>query len=225
MPTSSGSASWPGGAPRPPADPSAVAVSGVTGKTIVIASAHHRDRVVREVAPRLRSMGAVVVVEVVAADRAVDDMRGLAIELAAREPRIDVLALVGTRRGFDSAVVQPYLLTRLLADRLAASRGRVLWSVDGTHRTTTFDPDARRGTHQLARALLVHEWPRRDKRIGIASFDPDAATLVQLCGSDERLRGGHFVHGVRVADAPATTDAELASRLWGRCAAQCRLEP
>jgi len=208
-------------------------VSSVTGKTIVVASAHHRDRVVREAAPRLRSMGAVVVVEVVAADGAVDDMRGLAIELLARERRIDVLALVGTRRSFDTAVVQPYLLTRLLADRLAESRGRALWSVDGTHRTAEFDPDAaRRGrgrradsTHQLARALLVHEWARRDDRIGIASFDPDAATLVQLCGSDERLRGGHFVGGVRVADALAATDADVAARLWVRCAARARLEP
>ena len=189
-------------------------MSNVTGKTIVVASAHHRDRVAREATARLRSMGAVVVVEVVAADRAVDDMRGLAIELVAREPRIDVLAFVGTRRGFDTAVLQPYLLTRLLADRVAQSRGRVLWSVDGTRRQ-----------HQLARALLVHEWARRDDRIGVASFDPDAATLVQLCGTDERLRGGHFVNGLRVADAPATTDAEVASRLWERCAAQTRLEP
>ena len=45
----------------------------------------------------------------------------------------------------------------IASPRVAAAS---LWSVDGTHRTVAFDPDARRGTHQLARALLVHEWPR-----------------------------------------------------------------
>ena len=93
-------------------------------------------------------MGAVVVVEVVAADGAVDDMRGLAIEVLAREPRIDVLALVGTRRGFDAAVVQPYLLTRLLADRLAAES----WSGPVVGRRHAPQAPA------AHRALLVHEW-------------------------------------------------------------------
>jgi hypothetical protein len=129
-------------------------------------------------------------------------------------------------------VLQPYLLTRLLADRVAAARGRVLWSVDGSHRKVTFDPEAApaRGRRddaglQLARALLVHEWVRRDDRIGTASFEPDAATLVQLCGTDERLRGGHFVDAVRVADAPAACDDATATRLWERCALACRLDP
>ena len=203
----------------------------VTGKTVVIAGAHHRDRVIHDAMHRLRDHGAVVVVQIVN-DAAVDDMRTLATELLGHEPRIDVLAHVGIRRTFAGALLQPYLLTRLLADRLAASRGRVLWSVAGSHRTATFDPDAApargrkaEGPQQLARALLVHEWPRRDGRIGAASFEPDAATLVQLCGSDERLAGGHFVGGVRVADAPATTDDASAARLWERCATATRLEP
>jgi hypothetical protein len=206
-------------------------VSNVTGKAILIASAHHRDRVVREATQRLRDLGAVVVVQVVN-DGAVDDMRSLAIELLAHEPRIDVLAHVGERSSFDGAVVQPYLLTRLLADRIAHGRGRVLWSVSGAHRAVTLDLDAMptrgrraRGTYALARALLVHEGARRDARIGWASFDPDPATLVQLCGSDERLRGGHFVDGVRVTDAPAARDAEAAAALWARCAEACRLAP
>jgi hypothetical protein len=206
-------------------------VPNVTGKTIVLAGAHHRDRVVLDASHRLRDLGAVVVVQIVT-DAAVDDMRTLAAELLGHEPRIDVLAFLGARRGFDAAVLQPYLLTRLLADRIAAARGRVLWSVDGSHRRATFDPDAapgrgRRddGPHQLARALLVHEWARRDDRLGTASFEPDAATVVQLCGTDERLRGGHFAAGVRVADAPAACDEATAARLWERCAVACRLDP
>jgi hypothetical protein len=206
-------------------------VPNVTGKTVVIAGAHHRDRVILDAMHRMRDLGAVVVVQIVN-DAAVDDMRTLATELLGHEPRLDVLAHVGVRRSFEGAVLQPYLLTRMLADRLAASRGRVLWSVDASHRGATFDPEAepRRGrkaagSHQLARALLVHEWPRRDGRLGTASFEPDAATLVQLCGSDERLAGGHFVGGVRVADALATTDDAMAARLWERCATATRLEP
>jgi len=206
-------------------------VSNVTGKSILIASAHHRDRVVRETARRLRDLGAVVVVHVVS-DGAVDDMRSLAVELLAREPRVDVLAHVGLRRGFDAAVVQPYLLTRLLAERVATSRGRMLWSVDGGHRAATLDLDTlpargRRadGAHQLARARLVHEGARREPRLGWASFEPDAATLVQLCGTDEHLRGGHFVGGVRVADAPSACDAAAASALWDLCATRARVEP
>ena len=144
----------------------------VTGKTVVIGGAHHRDRVILDAMHRMRDLGAVVVVQIVN-DAAVDDMRTLATELLGHEPRIDVLAHVGVRRSFEGAVLQPYLLTRMLADRLAASRGRVLWSVDASHRGATFDPEAepRRGRkaagpHQLARALLVHEWPRRDGRLG-----------------------------------------------------------
>jgi hypothetical protein len=206
-------------------------VPNVTGKTIVVAGAHHRDRVVLDATHRLRDLGAVVVVQIVN-DAAVDDMRSLAVELLASQRRIDVLAHVGTRRGFDAAVVQPYLLTRLLADRVAESRGRVLWSVEGSHRAAAFDPDAASGRRrradpglQLARALLVHEWARRDQRVGTASFEPDAATLVQLCGSNERLRGGHFVDAVRVADAAAACEEATAARLWERCAAAARLEP
>lgn len=203
----------------------------VTGKSILVASAHHRDPVVREATRRLRDLGAVVVVQVVN-DGAVDDMRTLAAELLAHEPRIDVLAHVGERRSFDATVVQPYLLTRLLADRVADSRGRVLWSVGPEHRAATLDLDDAAvqgrqsdGAHQLARALLVHEGARRHDRIGWASFEPDAATLVQLCGTDERLRGGHFVGGVRVADAPAASEVDAASRTWDRCAMAARLEP
>jgi hypothetical protein len=206
-------------------------VPTVTGKTVLVACARHRDRVVLDATHRLRDLGAVVVVQVVN-DGAIDDMRSLAAELLAHERRLDVVAHVGTRHGFASAVVQPYLLTRLLADRVAQSRGRVLWSVESSHRTASFDPDAppeRRRREapglQFARALLVHEWVRRDERIGIASFEPDPATLVQLCGTDERLRGGHFVDGVRVADAPAALDPDVGGRLWARCAEEARLQP
>ena len=95
-------------------------------------------------------------------DRTVDDMRTLADELLGHHVRVDVLAYVGTRHDFTRAVLQPYLLTRLLADRIAATDGRVLWSVTESHRTATFDPDAdpasgrgADGSLQLARALLV----------------------------------------------------------------------
>ncbi len=201
----------------------------VTGTTIVVAGAHHRDRVILDAMHRLRDLGATVIVQIVN-DAAVDDMRSLAIELLA-QPRIDVLAFVGVRHGFDGAVLQPYLLTRLLADRVAAHQGRVLWSVDASYRGATFDPDAppqrgkhADGPHQLARALLVREWPRRDDRIGSASFEPDAATLVQLCRTDEPLRGGHFVGGVEMADAPGGADDALAARVWERCATATRLD-
>ena len=78
----------------------------VTGKTVVIAGAHHRDRVILEAMHRMGDLGAVVVVQIVN-DGAVDDMRTLAAELLGHEPRIDVLAHVGTRRTFASAVLQP----------------------------------------------------------------------------------------------------------------------
>jgi hypothetical protein len=206
-------------------------VPDITGKTIIVAGAHHLDRVVLDTKHRLRADGAEVVVQIVN-DRTVDDMRTLADELLGHHPRIDVLAHVGTRHDLTRAVLQPYLLSRLLADRIAATDGRVLWSVAESHRTATFDPDAEPvsgrgadGTLQLARALLVHEWPQRDERLGAASFVPDAATLSQLCATDEPLDGGHFVDQVRVADAPATTDAALASRVWERCATATRLDP
>jgi hypothetical protein len=209
-------------------------VSLVTGKTIVLAGPHRRERGVRDANRKLRDLGAVVVD--VGVDGGVDDMRSLAVELLARERRIDVLAHLGARRDFEGAILHPYLLTRLLADRVAESRGRVLWSVGANHRDVGFDPDAppaggRRARaaeeagHQLARALLVHEWVRRDERIGVASFEPDVPTLVLLCGSDERLTGGHFVGATRVADAPAALDVVLATRLWDRCAAETRVEP
>ena len=206
-------------------------MGGVAGKTVILAGAHHRDRVILDAMHRLRDGGAVVVVQIVN-DAAVDDMRSLAIELLAHRPRIDVLAFVGARRGFDRAVLQPYLLTRLLADRVAESHGRVLWSVDGSYRTATFDPDAPQGrgrhagaSYQLARALLVHAWPRRDERIGVAGFEPDSSTLFHLCGTDEPLDGGHFVDSRRVADERAAIDDLCANRVWERCATETRLDP
>jgi hypothetical protein len=208
-------------------------VPNVTGKIIVVASVRRRERAAREVTHQLRGMGAVVVD--VGVDGSVDDMRTLAAELLAQEPRIDVVVHLDTRRDFEGAVVHPYLLTRLLGERVAESRGRVLWSVAAPHRTATFDPDAppargRRAAraaaagHQLARALLVHEWARRDDRIATASFE-DRTSLAYLCGSDEQLRGGHFVNAVRVADAPAATDATVATKVWERCATAARLAP
>ena len=208
-------------------------MSSVTGKTIVLAGARRRERESRVATKRLRDLGAIVVD--VGVDGGIDDMRSLAVEILGRERRIDVLAHVGARRGFEGAVLHPYLLTRLLADRVAESRGRVLWSVGPAHRTATFAVDAppargRRaraqedGGHQLVRALLVHEWVHRDDRLGTASFG-DPVSMVALCGSDEVLRGGHFVNGVRVADAPAALDADLAARVWDRCAAETRTGP
>jgi hypothetical protein len=170
-------------------------VSNVTGKIVVLASARRRPRDARRAAHQLRDLGAVVVD--VGVDGTIDDMRRLAVELLARERRVDVLVHLGARRDFEGAVVHPYLLTRLLGDRVAESRGRVLWSVASTHRTATFEADSG-PEHQLARALLAHEWVRRDDRIGTASFE-DAVSLVSLCGSDEQLRGGHFATDARLA--------------------------
>ncbi len=48
----------------------------------------------------------------------------------------------------------------------------------------------------------------------IADFTPDPATMLFLAGTDERLRGAHFVDARRVADPPALRDAETARRLW-----------
>jgi len=196
-------------------------VSNVTGKIVVLASARRRRRDARQATHQLRDLGAVVVD--VGVGGTIDDMRSLAVELLARERRVDVLVHLGARRDFEGAVVRPYLLTRLLGDRVAESRGRVLWSVASAHRTASFGADSG-PAHQLARALLVHEWFRRDDRVGTASFE-DAVSLVYLCGNDEQLRGGHFVKGGRVADAPAAIDATCATMVWERCASDTRLAP
>ncbi len=60
-------------------------------------------------------------------------------------------------------------------------------------------------------------------RVGVADFTPDVATLLFLAGTDERLRGGHFVDARRVADPPALRDADAAGRLWDLAAARLGL--
>jgi NAD(P)-dependent dehydrogenase (short-subunit alcohol dehydrogenase family) len=222
-------------------------VSNVTGKTILVAGAPG-DRTTRGAAGRLRDLGAVVVTASV--DFAsLDDVRRVAAEELGREPRIDVLVtsadarfrrLTLTGDGFEAMLqvnaLGPHLLCRLLTDRLAASRGRVLAALsrrdasrglvdlDDLDRAHGYRARSVYAASKLAGALLTREHARRVATVDVADFTPDVATLVFLAGTDERLRGGHFVDARRVADPPAWRDVETARRLWELAATRLGLD-
>ncbi len=126
-----------------------------------------------------------------------DDVRALADRLLTRLDRIDVLAAnaggvwphrVLTPDGHETTFqvnhLAPYLLTRLLADRLAGSDGRVVVTSSRAHasgRIRLDDLDGVRGRYSASRAygasklanvLFARELPRRLPGIRAASFHP-----------------------------------------------------
>ena len=126
-----------------------------------------------------------------------DDVRALADRLLARLDRIDVLGanaggvwptrtitVDGHETTFQVNHLAPYLLTRLLADRLADSGGRVVVTSSRAHasgrlRLDDLDDTRHRysatrayGTSKLANVLFARELPRRLTGIHAASFHP-----------------------------------------------------
>lgn len=116
-----------------------------------------------------------------------DDVRALAAAVLSRYDTIDVLAnnaggLVGKRadtadgheRTFQHNVLAPFLLTKLLADRLAESNGRTIFTASVANRfghVRLDDLDSRRraylggwrayGTSKLETIMLTREFARR----------------------------------------------------------------
>ncbi|SDX83867.1 NADP-dependent 3-hydroxy acid dehydrogenase YdfG [Amycolatopsis xylanica] len=124
------------------------------------------------------------------------DVRRLAGELLERCPRIDVLAnnagglwtqrnitVDGYEQTFQVNCLAPYLLTRLLTDRLRESGGRVVITTSDNHKTGKVnldDLDSEQGyksqkayaNSKLAAAILNREYARRYPELGVADFHP-----------------------------------------------------
>jgi NAD(P)-dependent dehydrogenase (short-subunit alcohol dehydrogenase family) len=123
------------------------------------------------------------------------DVRRLAADLLERCPRIDVLAnnaggftrartqtADGHEQTFQVNVLAPYLLTRLLVERLQASDGRIITTSSHAHYWVRLNLDdlgnarsAWPGTYarsKLAGAILTRELARRHPELGVADFHP-----------------------------------------------------
>jgi NAD(P)-dependent dehydrogenase (short-subunit alcohol dehydrogenase family) len=125
------------------------------------------------------------------------DVRRLAAELLDRCPRIDVLAnnagglwtrriltADGNEQTFQVNALAPYLLTRLLTERLQESGGRVInTSTMMVHKNAGLDLEDLDSVHgykahkvyngsKLAAALLTREFARRHPELGVADFHP-----------------------------------------------------
>ncbi|MCS5719193.1 SDR family NAD(P)-dependent oxidoreductase [Herbiconiux sp. CPCC 205763] len=144
-----------------------------------------------------------------------DDVRELAGQLLARYPRIDVLAnnaggLMGPREGtvdghektFQVNHLAPFLLTMLLADRLAESRATVIATSSVAHRLySDFDiddlesrrryrPELAYGNAKLENILFTRELHKRfhDRGISSAAFHPGVVATSFSAGSQSGLR-------------------------------------
>jgi NAD(P)-dependent dehydrogenase (short-subunit alcohol dehydrogenase family) len=183
----------------------------VAGKTIVLtgassgigaAAARQLHRLGGRVVPvgrsaeRTAAIAAELGVAPLTADFAkLADVRRLAAELLDRYPRIDVLAnnaggfwprrtqtVDGNEITFQVNALAPYLLTRLLTERLRESSGRVIVTSSHAHYSGRLNLDdlsnARSSwmriyaTSKLAGALLTREYARRHPGIGVADFHP-----------------------------------------------------
>jgi NAD(P)-dependent dehydrogenase (short-subunit alcohol dehydrogenase family) len=185
--------------------------TSVAGKTIVLtgasagigaAAARELHRLGARVVPigrsaeRTGALASELGVPPLVADFArLDDVRRVADRLLAQYPRIDVLAnnaggawrrrtitVDGFEQTFQVNVLAPYLLMRLLADRLRERNGRVITTSSRAH--TTGHLDLRRvtnprafswrsySTSKLAIMLLDREYARRYPDIGVADFHP-----------------------------------------------------
>jgi NAD(P)-dependent dehydrogenase (short-subunit alcohol dehydrogenase family) len=137
-------------------------------------------------------------VEPLTADYAsLNDVRRLAAELLDRCPRIDVLAnnagglwtqrIVtgdGNEQTFQVNTLAPFLLTRLLVDRLRESGGRVVNTstmlvakadLDLNDLDTTggkYHPHQVYNNSKLGAALLIREFSRRYPQVPVADFHP-----------------------------------------------------
>ncbi|MFC7490690.1 MULTISPECIES: SDR family NAD(P)-dependent oxidoreductase [unclassified Knoellia] len=127
-----------------------------------------------------------------------DQVRGLATELLAAHPRIDVLAnnaggLFGqesTKNGFDKTFqvnhLAPFLLTHLLMDRIVESRASVIQTSSAAHRlfghldlddlgnARSWSANKAYGDGKLANVLFTRELHRRfhDKGVNAVAFHP-----------------------------------------------------
>ncbi|WP_382305152.1 SDR family NAD(P)-dependent oxidoreductase [Herbiconiux sp. UC225_62] len=144
-----------------------------------------------------------------------DDVRELATQLLTRYPRIDVLAnnaggLMGPReetvdgheKTFQVNHLAPFLLTMLLADRLAESRGTVIATSSVAHRLySDFDiddlesrrhyrPELAYGNAKLENILFTRELHKRfhDRGISAAAFHPGVVATSFSAGSRSGLR-------------------------------------
>jgi NAD(P)-dependent dehydrogenase (short-subunit alcohol dehydrogenase family) len=145
---------------------------------------------------RLAAVATSVDAEPLVADFAVlDDVRKLADDILACCPRIDVLAnnaggqwsgrpatVDGHSKNFQVNYLAPYLLTRLLQQRLVDSAAAVISTTSTSHRAGRLDPDHPdvRGGHKaygdakLANILMTREIDRRWGPQGVrsAAFHP-----------------------------------------------------
>src|SRR5215212_2530201 len=183
----------------------------VAGKTIVLtgasagigaAAARQLHRLGAHVVPvgrsaeRTAAIAAELGVAPLTADFAnLADVRRLANDLLERCPRIDVLAnnaggfwprrthtVDGNEITFQVNALAPYLLTRLLTERLQASSGRVIATSSHAHYSGRLNlgdlSNARSSwmriyaTSKLAGALLTREYARRHPELGVADFHP-----------------------------------------------------
>lgn len=140
------------------------------------------------------------------------DVRRLADDLLARCPRIDVLANNaggiwpqrittpdGHEQTFQVNHLATYLLTRLLRDRLLASRAQVVTTSSSAHNSGRLDFDdldgqRRRyrsviayGTSKVENILFTRELARREPGLRATSFHPGA--VATEFGRDSRLIG------------------------------------
>jgi len=238
----------------------------VAGKTIVLtgassgigaAAARQLHRLGAHVVPigrsaqRTAAIAAELGVAPLTADFAnLADVRRLAADLLERCPRIDVLASnaggLWPRRTqtiddneitFQVNVLAPYLLTRLLTERLRASNGRIIVTSSHAHYWIRLNLDdlsnARAAwprlyaTSKLASALLTREYARRHPELGVADFHPgfvatSLARGVPLVGYLAETPLRHLLPG---PDRGARTLVYLAGtgdRLDGGYYADCR---
>jgi NAD(P)-dependent dehydrogenase (short-subunit alcohol dehydrogenase family) len=183
----------------------------VAGKTIVLtgassgigaAAARQLHRLGADVVPvgrsaeRTAANAAELGVAPLTADFAnLADVRRLAADLLEQCPRIDVLAnnaggftrrptrtVDGHEHAFQVNVLAPYLLTRLLTERLQASDGRIITTSSHAHYWVRLNLDGldttRQGwprayaTSKLAGAILTRELARCHPELGVADFHP-----------------------------------------------------
>ncbi|MFD2417407.1 SDR family NAD(P)-dependent oxidoreductase [Amycolatopsis pigmentata] len=164
-----------------------------------------------------------------------DDVRGLAAELKAAYPRIDVLAnnaggvfgdraktVDGFEKTFQVNHLAPFLLTRLLMDRLVAAGASVIQTSSGTARfggkavlddlehDRDFTPQLAYGTTKLYNILFTKELHRRyhDQGVSAAAFHPGLVATSFGTGSQSWWRHLYRL-GSGLMSAPEKGAAQL----------------
>jgi NAD(P)-dependent dehydrogenase (short-subunit alcohol dehydrogenase family) len=152
---------------------------------------------VRATAEEARAVGNAPVHEHVADLARMDEVRRLALELRDAYPRIDVLANNagamftsrhitpdGLEHTFALNHLAPFLLTKLLLDRLVAANGRVVTTASDAHKGGLLDLDDLQsergrfrpgrvyGTSKLCNILFTRELQRRCPEIAANCFHP-----------------------------------------------------